>query len=142
MIAIVLTFKLCTHDRSHCCCCCCCRYKLIEEKLQLSQYLDWTFVSCTGPMRVSARAAAVQLCCGYGCRHCWQCVLTVFSITCFDGGCFCAWHGLWFECGWDALAVVFAMCFACVLEGGDDILDFEVLQRINCGTDNEKIQNA
>ncbi|KAF6256642.1 HAD-like domain-containing protein [Scenedesmus sp. NREL 46B-D3] len=26
-------------------------YKLIEEKLQLSQYLDWTFVSCTGPMR-------------------------------------------------------------------------------------------
>eukprot|EP00882_Tetradesmus_deserticola_P028614 GHRQ01031882.1.p3 GENE.GHRQ01031882.1~~GHRQ01031882.1.p3 ORF type:complete len:115 (+),score=72.49 GHRQ01031882.1:467-811(+) len=26
-------------------------YKLIEEKLQLSQHLDWTFVSCTGPMR-------------------------------------------------------------------------------------------
>ncbi|WIA18095.1 hypothetical protein OEZ85_009574 [Tetradesmus obliquus] len=26
-------------------------YKLIEQKLQLSQYLDWTFLSCTGPMR-------------------------------------------------------------------------------------------
>eukprot|EP00775_Hariotina_reticulata_P005353 gene5353-5589_t len=26
-------------------------YLLIEEKLRLSQYLDWTFVSCTGPMK-------------------------------------------------------------------------------------------
>lgn len=29
-----------------------CRYKLIEEKLQLSDYLQWTFLSCTGPMKV------------------------------------------------------------------------------------------
>lgn len=28
------------------------RYKLIEEKLQLSDYLQWTFLSCTGPMKV------------------------------------------------------------------------------------------
>lgn len=33
-----------------------CRYKLIEEKLRLSQYLEWTFVSCTGPMKVSSTA--------------------------------------------------------------------------------------
>jgi hypothetical protein len=33
--------------------CCCCRYKLIDEKLQLSEYLQWTFLSCQGPMKVS-----------------------------------------------------------------------------------------
>jgi len=27
-------------------------FQLIEEKLQLSRYLSWTFVSCTGPMEV------------------------------------------------------------------------------------------
>jgi hypothetical protein len=48
----------CGRECSRSCCCCCCRYKLIEEKLQLSQYLDWTFVSCAGPMRVSAAPAA------------------------------------------------------------------------------------
>lgn len=32
-----------------------CRYKLIEEKLQLSEYLQWTFLSCQGPMKVRER---------------------------------------------------------------------------------------
>lgn len=28
-------------------------YKLIEDKLQVSRYLRWSFISCTGPMKVS-----------------------------------------------------------------------------------------
>ncbi len=28
-------------------------YRLIESKLQLSRYLDWTFISCEGAMKVS-----------------------------------------------------------------------------------------
>ncbi len=27
-------------------------YRMIEDKLQPSQYLSWTFVSCEGPMKV------------------------------------------------------------------------------------------
>lgn len=27
-------------------------YRLIEDKLQISQYLPWTFISCSGPMKV------------------------------------------------------------------------------------------
>lgn len=27
-------------------------YRLIEDKLQLSRYLHWTFLSCSGPMKV------------------------------------------------------------------------------------------
>ena len=30
-------------------------WRLIEDKLRLSRYLDWTFVSCHGPMRVGGR---------------------------------------------------------------------------------------
>lgn len=51
------------------------RYKLIEDKLQLSDYLQWTFLSCTGPMKVKAGAGEggrvsdcrmpVQLCCRF-----------------------------------------------------------------------------
>lgn len=32
-------------------------YRWIEGKLQLSQYMPWTFVSCEGPIQVRARAA-------------------------------------------------------------------------------------
>lgn len=32
----------------------CGRWRLIEDKLRLSRYLDWTFVSCHGPLRVRA----------------------------------------------------------------------------------------
>jgi hypothetical protein len=28
-------------------------YRLIEGKLQLSRYLEWTFVSCQGPLKAS-----------------------------------------------------------------------------------------
>lgn len=31
-------------------------YRLVEDKLQLSQYLPWTFISCTGPMKVRRHA--------------------------------------------------------------------------------------
>jgi hypothetical protein len=48
-----------------------------------------------------------------------------------------------FHVPWLMPAVFWIVCVAVWrVEGGDDILDFEVLQRINCGTDNEKIQNA
>jgi hypothetical protein len=33
-------------------------YRLIEDKLKVSQYLQWTFVSCTGPMQVSRERVA------------------------------------------------------------------------------------
>lgn len=31
-------------------------WRLIEGKLELSRYLDWTFISCEGPMKASAGA--------------------------------------------------------------------------------------
>ena len=36
-------------------------YRLIEDKLRISQYMPWTFVSCTGPMKVRSRLAS----CGF-----------------------------------------------------------------------------
>lgn len=34
-------------------------YRMIEDKLQPSQYLSWTFISCEGPMRVRAFEGSV-----------------------------------------------------------------------------------
>jgi hypothetical protein len=39
------------------------RYRLIEDKLQLSEYLQWTFLSCTGPMKVCAAASRCVMVC-------------------------------------------------------------------------------
>lgn len=36
-------------------------YREIERKLQLSQYLDWTFISCDGPMKVRGAALLEQI---------------------------------------------------------------------------------
>jgi hypothetical protein len=52
-------------------------YKLIEEKLQLSRYLDWTFMSCEGVMQVR---------CGRGCTR--NVVMRAPSIASLSaGGC-------------------------------------------------------
>lgn len=32
-----------------------CRYRNIEEKLRLSRFMDWTFISCEGPMKERIR---------------------------------------------------------------------------------------
>ncbi len=35
-------------------------YQIIEEKLRLSRFMDWTFVSCVGPMKVREQSCTCQ----------------------------------------------------------------------------------
>jgi hypothetical protein len=77
------------------------RYKLIEEKLQLSEYLQWTFLSCQGPMKVREISGGVLL--YRGCQRCCLCCPSV----CYWHDC-CGRVGLFSEhnCCWSGSSVL------------------------------------